>query len=95
MSEVQAVKNLLQRCASPSITFHEVPEGPHELFLGSESEIVTEYVLDWIQGQVEGEIGQDLSSSPMKKAYSIVSLTGDPFEWTARGLSPLGSVYGK
>lgn len=89
------MRRLLGRCASSSITFYEVPEGPHELFLGSDSELVTEYVKDWIQQQLNGDLVQDVTDSPLKKAASLVSLTGNPFEWKPSGSSPYSSVYGK
>lgn len=85
----------MARCASPDITFHEVPEGPHELFLSQQSTLVTRYVSEWIQSQLEVEVGHRLPASPLKNSGSLVSLTGNPFDWRPRGGSPLGSVYGE
>ena len=45
---MQAVKKLLDRCASPDVTMHEVDGGAHELFMGMERELVTQHVISWV-----------------------------------------------
>ena len=88
---LQAVRNLLGRCASPDITMHEVPGGAHELFIGLEREAVTSYVAKWIETQLRQDNASEVSE---RLASSMVLLTGNPFEWRPQGGTPASSIYG-
>ena len=88
---MQAVRNLLGRCASPDITMHEVPGGAHELFIGLEREAVTSYVAKWIETQLRQDNASEISE---RLASSMVMLTGNPFEWRPQGGTPASSIYG-
>ena len=90
---MQAIRHLLDRVASADVTMHEVEGGAHELFIGLERDKVTEYILQWINRQLTADTLSE-ASDRMKKSSSLVSVTGNPFDWRPTGLSPAGSVYG-
>ena len=91
---LQAVRQLLGRVASADVTMHEVQGGAHELFIGLEREQVTEYILQWVEEQLSPDTMSE-ASNRFAKSRSLVSLTGNPFDWRPAGMSPAGSVYGR
>lgn len=90
---VQAIRSLLDRVASADVTMHEIEGGAHELFIGLEREKVAEYILQWVDKQLAAD-NQSEASEKMTKSRSMVSVTGNPFEWRPTGMSPAGSIYG-
>lgn len=92
---LQAVRQLLERVASADITMHEVQGGAHELFVGLEREQVTEYILQWVDAQLSPDTLSEPSDHRMVKSCSLISVTGNPFEWRPHGMSPASSIYGK
>lgn len=90
----QAVRQLLARVASADVTMHEVQGGAHELFVGLEREQVTDYVIKWVDTQLSIDTASEASTFGMVKSRSLVSVTGNPFEWKPSGMSPASSVYG-
>ena len=90
---MQAIRHLLSRVASADVTMHEIEGGAHELFIGLEREKVTDYILQWIDKQLTADTLSE-ASERMTKSRSLVSVTGNPFEWRPTGMSPAGSIYG-
>ena len=72
---------------------HEIEGGAHEQFIGLEREKVTDYILQWIDKQLTADTMSEVSDR-MTKSRSLVSVTGNPFDWRPTGMSPAGSVYG-
>lgn len=93
ISLIQAVRRLLSRVASADVTMHEIEGGAHELFIGLEREQVTEHILDWLNGQLSPDTLSEVSGR-LYKSCSMVSVTGNPFDWRPAGMSPAESIYG-
>lgn len=88
LASLNAVKLLLGRVASSDITMHEIQGGAHELFIGLESDQVTEYIIQWIDAQLSPK-SSPTPAEKLSKSRSLASL-----DCRSAGMSPASSVYG-
>ena len=72
---------------------HEIEGGAHELFIGLEKEVVTDHILQWVDRQLSPDTLSE-ASGRLYKSCSMVSVTGNPFDWQPAGMSPAESIYG-